>query len=172
MIENQTKNQKPNQKPNINTDMGESRIEKASDVMTANPQTVTEKQTIREVARLMVDKDCGSIPVLGENGRKLVGMITDRDIVVRLVAEGKDPSSAKVSDAMSRNARTVREDMPLNQVMELMSKEQVRRVPVVNQNGELVGIVAVADIAKQGSDVRKLGQAVGSISEPGGRHTQ
>jgi CBS domain-containing protein len=159
-----------NDKPNTSKREGESRREKASDVMTANPQSVTEKQTSREVARLMVDKDCGALPVLGENGRKVIGMITDRDIVVRLVAEGKDPSSSKVSDAMSRNAKTIGEDMPLNQVMDLMSKEQVRRVPVVNKNGELVGIVAVADIANQTGDDRKLGQTVNNISEPGGRH--
>jgi CBS domain-containing protein len=159
-----------NDKPTTSKREGDSRREKASDVMTANPQAVTEKQTIREVARLMVDKDCGALPVLGENGRKVIGMITDRDIVVRLVAEGKDPSSSKVSDAMSRNAKTIGEDMPLQQVMDLMSKEQVRRVPVVNKNGELVGIVAVADLANQTSDDRKLGQTVNNISEPGGRH--
>ena len=73
---------------------------------------------------------------------------------------------------MSRNARTVGEDMPLNQVIELMSKEQVRRVPVVDQNGGLVGIVALADIANQSNDDRKLGQAVGNISEPGGKHAR
>ena len=161
-----------NGKPTTTRHEGESRHEKASDVMTASPQTVTEKQTIREVARLMVDKDCGALPVIGENGRKVIGMITDRDIVVRLVAEGKDPSSSKVSDAMSRNARTVGEDMPLNQVMELMSKEQVRRVPVVDRNGELVGIVSLADLANQSGDDRKLGQAVSNISEPGGKHAR
>jgi len=168
MIDKSTKNEKPDMPKRE----GESRREKASDVMTANPQTVNEKQTIREVARLMVDKDCGAVPVIGENGRKVIGMITDRDIVVRLVAEGKDPSTSKVSDAMSRNARTIGEDMPLNQVLELMSKEQVRRVPVVDKNGELIGIVAIADIANQSRDEQKLGQAITNISEPGGRHTQ
>jgi CBS domain-containing protein len=159
-------------KTNTPRPAAESRREKASDVMTPNPQTVTEKQTIREAARLMVDKDCGALPVVGENGRKVMGMITDRDIVVRLIAEGRDPSSSHVSDAMSRNARTVGEDMPLNQVMEMMSQEQVRRLPVVDHNGGLVGIVALADIANQGRDEKKLGQAVSSISEPGGKHAQ
>jgi CBS domain-containing protein len=165
-----TDNSMKNGKPDTTSNAGESRREKASDVMTANPQSVTEKQTIREVARLMVDKDCGALPVVGENARNVIGMITDRDIVVRLVAEGKDPSSSKVSDAMSRNARTIGEDMPLSQVLALMSKEQVRRVPVVNKNGELVGIVAVADLANQTTDERKVGQAVSNISEPGGKH--
>jgi CBS domain-containing protein len=146
---------------------GTARREHVRDVMTTNPETVKEKDSIREVARLMVDQDCGAVPVVAENGRKVVGMITDRDIVVRVVAEGKDVGGATVSDAMSRGAKTVREDAPLNDVMLIMSREQIRRVAVVDQNDELVGIVAVADIAQETNHDRKLGETVSEISEPG-----
>jgi CBS domain-containing protein len=147
-------------------EQGTARRESVRDVMTSNPETVKEKDSIREVARLMVDQDCGAVPVVAENGRKVVGMITDRDIVVRVVAEGKDVKGATVSDAMSRGAKTVREDAPLNDVMLIMSREQIRRVAVVDQNDELVGIVAVADIAQETNHDRKLGETVSEISEP------
>jgi len=146
--------------------------ERVRDVMTANPRTVQEKSSIQEAARLMLDRDCGAVPVVAENGRKVIGIITDRDIVVRLVAEGKDPLRSKVADAMTRKASTVREDSAVDEVLSIMSKEQIRRVPVVNASGELVGIVSIADIANETGEDRKLGQAVDRISNPGGKHAQ
>src|SRR5207245_6126017 len=96
------------------------------DVMTPNPVTVSEKDSIREVARIMAKEDTGVVPVV--DGKKVVGMITDRDIVVRLVAEGKDPANARVNEAMSTSVRSVREDTSVDEVLNLMSNAQIRRV--------------------------------------------
>src|SRR5438093_807987 len=96
------------------------------DVMTPNPASVSEKDSIRDVARIMAREDTGVVPVV--DGRKVIGMITDRDIVVRLLAEGKDPGNARVNEAMTKRVRSVQEDMPLNEVLDLMSSAQIRRV--------------------------------------------
>ena len=132
------------------------------DVMTANPVTVSEKDSIRDVARIMAREDTGVVPVV--DGKKIIGMITDRDIVVRLVAEGKECSNAKVNEAMSKNVRSVREDASVNEVLELMKSAEIRRVPVVNQNQELVGIVSIGDVAQTNRD-GKVGETVEKISQ-------
>jgi CBS domain-containing protein len=133
------------------------------DVMTANPATVSEKDTIRDAAKIMAREDTGVVPVV--DGKKVIGMITDRDIVVRLVAEGKDLGSAKVTEAMSKSVKSVREDAPVSEVLTLMSSAQIRRVPVVNGDQELVGIVSIGDIATETNQDGKVGQAVENISE-------
>src|SRR5438477_7741057 len=102
----------------------------ARDVMTANPSTVSETDTIREAARIMASEDTGVVPVV--EGRKVIGVVTDRDIVVRLVAEGKDSADARVNDYMTRTVRSVKEDTPVAEILNVMSTAQVRRVPVVN----------------------------------------
>lgn len=132
------------------------------DVMTSNPTTVSEKDNIREVARIMAREDTGVVPVV--DGRKIVGMVTDRDIVVRLVAEGRDPGSANVNEVMTKSVRSVREDSTVSDVLNLMSSAQVRRVPVVNESDELVGIVSLGDISTETNQDGKVGQAVESIS--------
>ena len=133
------------------------------DVMTTNPVTVSEKDSVRDAARIMAREDTGVVPVV--EGKKVIGLITDRDIVVRLVAEGKDPANARVKEAMSKSVRSVKEDTPINEVLELMSNEQIRRVPVVNQNNELVGIVSIGDIASRDRETGKVGKAIEEISE-------
>src|SRR5689334_17610957 len=115
------------------------------DVMTPNPASVSEKDSIKRAAEIMKREDAGVVPVV--DGRKVIGIVTDRDIVVRVIAEGRDCASAKVSDAMSKQVRAVKEDTPVNEVLQLMSKEQIRRVPVTNNSNELVGIVSIGDIA-------------------------
>jgi len=137
------------------------------DVMTANPKTVTEKDTVQEVARLMRDHDTGVIPVVAEKGRKVVGVITDRDIVTRLVADGKDAKTSKVSEAMTRKVHSVRESDPLNKVFQLMSDQQIRRVTVINESSELVGIISLADVANETEKDGQLAKTVENISEPG-----
>jgi CBS domain-containing protein len=132
------------------------------DVMTANPKTVTEKNTVRDAARIMADTDTGVVPVV--NGHKIIGMVTDRDIVVRLLAAGKDLSTASVGEAMTRTVRSVKEDAPVSEVLALMSSAQIRRVPVVNQKDELVGIVSIGDLATAGEN-GKIGKTVEDISE-------
>ena len=133
------------------------------DFMTPNPASVSEKDSVRQVAQIMAREDTGVVPVV--DGKKVIGMITDRDIVVRLIAEGKDPASARVKEAMSRQIRSVKEDTPVNDVLQLMSSAQVRRVPVVNTNNELVGIVSIGDIAMDTKETVKVGRTMEEISE-------
>lgn len=118
------------------------------DVMTAGPACCTSDATLETVARLMVEHDCGCIPVVdGIEQKKPIGMITDRDITVRTVAKGKNPLEMKVSDAMTANALTVTPETTLEDCCDLMEKHQVRRVAVVDENGACCGIIAQADIA-------------------------
>jgi CBS domain-containing protein len=133
------------------------------DVMTANPATVSEKDSIRDVARIMAREDTGVVPVV--DGKKVIGLITDRDIVVRLVAEGKDLANSRVKEVMSKSVRSVKEDTPVSEVLNLMSNEKIRRVPVVNQNNELVGILSIGDIASRDRETGKVGKTIEEISE-------
>lgn len=133
------------------------------DVMTPNPECVSERDSIRDVARIMKDQDTGVVPVV--DGKKIIGLITDRDIVVRGIAEGRDITNVRVNELMTKSVRTVKEDTPLNQVLDLMSNAEVRRVPVVNGNDELVGIVSLGDIATMSNQDGRVGQAVENISE-------
>jgi len=133
------------------------------DVMTPNPQCVTEKDSVQDAARIMAQEDTGVVPVV--DGKKVVGMVTDRDIVVRLVATGKDLSTARVNEAMTKSVRSVKEDTPIDQVLDLMSQAQIRRVPVVDRNDELVGIVSIGDLATETNKDGKVGKAIENISE-------
>ncbi|MEA2165612.1 MAG: hypothetical protein QOK37_3739 [Thermoanaerobaculia bacterium] len=135
----------------------------ARDVMTANPTTVSEKDTIRDAARIMASEDTGVVPVV--DGRKVIGIVTDRDIVVRLVAEGKDSADARVNDYMTRTVRSVKEDTPITEILNVMSSAQIRRVPVVNASDELVGIVSMRDISTESNQDTNIGKAVEQISE-------
>lgn len=145
---------------------------KAKDIMTRKPKSVTPETSVREAARLMKEEDVGVLPVVDRDGSdRLIGIVTDRDIAIRHVAEGHDSSSCPVSEAMTSNVRTAREDDDVDSVMDLMGKEQVRRIPVVDERGELIGIVAQADIVREARDDRKAERTIEQISDPGGRHT-
>ncbi len=133
------------------------------DVMTPNPVCVSEKDSIRDAARIMAREDTGVVPVV--DGKKIIGMITDRDIVVRLVAEGKDPANAKVTEAMSKNVRSVKDDSTVEDALRMMSNAQIRRVPVVNGKNEIVGIVSMKDIATETGETGQVGKTVEKISE-------
>lgn len=135
-----------------------------SSVMTRNPTCVTENESLERVAKLMVECDCGAIPIVGDDNR-LRGMITDRDIVVRSIAQGKNPADGKVRDVMTSEVWSARENDSLERVTQIMQEHQVRRVPVVNENNEVIGIVAQADVAQTGRD-REVGETVERISEP------
>lgn len=137
-------------------------------VMTPNPACCRPDTSLREVARLMLDNDCGEIPVTDESLRPL-GVVTDRDIVVRVVAEGRDTNTVRVSEIMSTPPITVTTDAKLSDVTDVMENRQIRRVPVVDQDGKLCGIVAQADLALTGKD-RKTGNVVEEVSKPGRRH--
>ena len=143
------------------------------DVMTKDPACVTPGATIREAAQLMQRENVGIVPVVEEKGtNRLLGVVTDRDIAIRVVAEGRD-GGTRVSDVMSSSRiRTCTLDDDVDEVMEAMANEQVRRIPIVDDSGMLVGIVAQADIVRKTRDEDKAGNTVKEISEPGGRHAQ
>jgi CBS domain-containing protein len=132
------------------------------DVMTGNPRSIGVSASVAEAARLMRDGDIGSLPVT--DGETLVGMITDRDITTRVVAEAADPQTTSVGDVSSRDAISVGPDDDLDEALGLMARHQVRRLTVV-EDGRLVGIVAQADIALRENET-KTGQLVEAISEP------
>jgi CBS domain-containing protein len=136
------------------------------DLMTRDPQCVTERESLRDAARKMKSQDVGSLPVVQSDGdRKIIGMVTDRDIVVRVLADGRNPEDCVVRDAMSEHIISVHEDDPVDRVFQVMSENQVRRVPVLNQSEEIVGIVAQADIATQSKQQSKVAKTVEEISE-------
>ena len=133
-------------------------------VMTTDPATCQASTPIRDVARLMLDNDCGLVPVIDETG-KPVGAVTDRDIALRVVAEGRDPQQCTAQDCMTSPVTTVSVDSNLAETTDLMEREQVRRMLVVDQDGRLCGIVAQADIALSGRD-RRTADLVEKVSQP------
>jgi CBS domain-containing protein len=142
---------------------------KVSDVMTGRPRAVTPQTPLTEVAELMEAEDVGSIPVV-ENDR-LVGIVTDRDIVVRAVAKGKDLKGMPASAVSSRELVTVHPDDDLSDALELMARHQVRRVAVTAEDERLVGVVSQADVAREAKE-KDTGEVVQSISrEPQGPRT-
>ena len=141
---------------------------KVKQAMTTEVRVASPDQTIRDAARLMAELDAGALPV-AENDR-LVGMITDRDIAVRAVAEGL-PADTPVSEIMSREVLYCFEDQALDDVARNMGQVQVRRLPVVNRDKRLVGIVSFADLART-EQPTTVGRAVSHVSEPGGKHSQ
>ena len=132
------------------------------DIMTSNPSTVEPDKTVVDAARIMKQEDAGVVPVT-ENGR-LTGMVTDRDIAIRVVGEGRDPQSTPVREVASKDLVTVDPQQDLDEALRLMAQHQVRRLPVVEEDGRLVGVVAQADVARHGDDA-KTGQVVQEISE-------
>lgn len=138
-----------------------------SSVMTANPATCKADTPLRDVARLMLEHDCGQIPVVDADNRP-VGVITDRDIAVRVVAAGKDSGSATAADAMSTPCKSVSSTTSLYDTTCLMEAEKVRRIPVTDADGRLAGIVSIADLALAGKD-EATAQVVKEVSEPGKR---
>ena len=142
---------------------------KAREIMTTNPESVTPSDSVQSAARIMRDSDVGIVPVVDDQqSRRLRGVITDRDITVRCVAEGRD-GNCRVSDLMSNDLVTARPDDDVGQIMDRMKSEQIRRVPIVDDNNCLVGIVAQADLALDGPSDRAVGEVVERISEPGRR---
>jgi CBS domain-containing protein len=141
---------------------------RVSEVMTREVRIANPGQSIRDVAKIMAECDAGSVPV-GDNDR-LVGMVTDRDIAIRAVAQGKGPDTP-VRDVMStETVLYCYEDEDLAHVAENMSEQQVRRLPVVNRDKRLVGIISLGDMAQK--ETRAASKAVKGVTKPGAQHNQ
>ena len=123
----------------------------AKDVMTADPRCCSADTPLNEVARLMVECDCGEIPVV-DSAKKLIGVVTDRDIVCRAVAKDLNTAMAKAEEVMTCPVVSVREECSLEDVLATMEEHQIRRVPVVNADGRICGIISQADVALEGSE--------------------
>lgn len=134
-------------------------------VMTANPASCRPDAPIAQVAQLMIDHDCGQIPVVDADNKPL-GVVTDRDIAVRLVAQGRQQATA--ADAMSAPCQSVRTDGNVQDAVRMMEANKIRRVPVVDGDGRLAGIVSIADLALAGKQ-EATAQVVKEVSEPGSR---
>jgi CBS domain-containing protein len=136
------------------------------EVMTANPACCVPETGLQEVAKMMVDHDCGEIPVVESKEKKNpVGVITDRDIVCRTVAQGTNPLDLTVADCMSKPCVTVTPDMSVEQCGHILEENKIRRVPVVDESGACCGIVAVADIALRNRP-SVVAEVVKEVSQP------
>lgn len=132
------------------------------DVMTSNPCTIDAEKSIAYAAKMMRDEDVGLAPIVESS--KLIGMLTDRDIAIRVVAEGRNPDQVTVGEVASKQVVTIDPQQDLDEALRIMAKHQVRRLPVVEEDGTLVGVVAQADIAREGDD-KQTGELVQEISQ-------
>ena len=135
---------------------------KIREVMTGNVCAIDADQSVAYAAKMLKDEDVGLAPIV--EGDKLIGTLTDRDIAIRVVAEGKDPQSTKVRDVASTRLVTIDPDQDLDEALTLMAKNQIRRLPVVEEDGKLIGVVAQADIAEH-APAKKTGEVVEKISQ-------
>src|ERR671935_3133678 len=131
------------------------------DLMTANPCTIGADKSVAYAAKMMRDEDVGLAPIV--EGDKLIGTLTDRDIAIRVVAEGKNPESTIVREVATKELVTIDPQQNLDEALRLMAQNQVRRLPVVEEDGRLVGVVAQADVARE-ADERRTGEVVERIS--------
>lgn len=136
---------------------------KVLEVMTRSPACCSEQTPLQEVARMMVDNNCGLIPVVDEGGAP-IGVVTDRDIVCRTVAIGKNPLDMTVADAMTRECQTIRMDASVDECCDLLERHQIRRAIVVDDKQRVVGIVAQADLARRSEILG--GEVVAAVSQP------
>lgn len=142
---------------------------KVREAMTRDVRLVRPDQTIKDAAHLMAELDIGCLPV--EEGDRMVGMITDRDIAVRAIAEGRGPQTA-IREVMSRDVKYCYDDQSVDDVTRNMGDIRVRRLPVVDRNKRLVGILSLGDLAIDESAQDDAGEALCGISRPGGQHSQ
>lgn len=139
----------------------------ARDVMTPDPACCTANTSVDEIAKLMVHNNCGEIPVV-DTADQLIGVVTDRDIVCRIVAEGKNPMGHTAEECMSRSVVTVDPETPIEEVIATMEKHQIRRVPVVANGGCCAGIISQADLARTGPE-HEIAELVREVSQETGR---
>jgi len=134
------------------------------DVMTSNVEVIHPDAMLQDAAKKMRDLDVGSLPVC--DGQRLVGTLTDRDIVVRAIAEGRDPTATPVRMAMTSEVIYCFEDQAVEEAAKLMKEEQIRRLPILNRDKRLVGIVSLGDLAVDTGDKRMVGETLTKVSEP------
>lgn len=137
---------------------------KCREVMTKDPASCSASEMVTKVASLMKQHDVGSVPVV-ESDKRLVGIVTDRDIVLKVVAAGRNPEQTPVKEAMTPNPVSCKEDDDLDYALKLMKERQVRRMPIADGSGRLTGIIAQADVATRVSKDAKTGELVEAISE-------
>jgi CBS domain-containing protein len=138
---------------------------KVNDVMTPSPECCTTDTGLQEVAKMMVDCDCGAIPVVdGHDSKMPIGMITDRDITCRVVAQGKNPLDLTAGDAMTSTVISVTPDTSLEECLDLMEESQIRRIAVIDDSGAMCGIVSQADVARN-ADGAKTAEVVQEVSK-------
>ena len=135
---------------------------KISELMSSNPCAIEADKPVAYAARMMKDEDVGLAPIV--EGDRLVGTLTDRDIVTRVIAEGRDPQSVAVREVASTDLVTIDPQQDLGEALQLMARNQVRRLPVVEEDGRLVGVVAQADVAREAKD-KQTGELVEEISK-------
>lgn len=141
-------------------------MKKCSDIMTKDVVTSTPEATIMEVAQLMKEEDIGPVLIVdNEQNNTLIGIVTDRDIVLKVIADGQDPRTTRVGDAMSKKLVTCRADDDVDVAMQAMAQFQLRRIPVVEDNMRLVGIISQADVATRANEPEKTAEVVKEISE-------
>lgn len=139
---------------------------KVSDIMTEEPAFCTPETELPEVAMMMRENDCGEIPVVESREKPVpIGVVTDRDIAIRSVAEGKDPQGMSAADCMSTPCVTVGPEMRIDEACGIMEENQIRRVPVIDRQGKLCGILALADIARYAPG-HETAEVVSQVSQP------
>lgn len=145
--------------------LSENARKRCREIMTKNVTTGTRGMTLQEVAKVLRDGDMGALPIVENN--TLIGIVTDRDIVVRGIAEGKE-STADVEEVMTAEVYSVKPDDFVFEAIRLMGDKQIRRIPVISENGELAGIIAMADVALETEDEREIAETLEEISSGAG----
>lgn len=141
-------------------------MKKCNEVMTKNPVCCLPDDTVSKVAQLMKSKDIGPVPIVeSEQTKKLLGIVTDRDLALKIVADGRDPKTTKAKEVMTRQVVTCHAEDDLQTALDSMSGRKLRRIPVVDNNNEIVGIIAQADVATRANQPEKTGEMVKKISQ-------
>lgn len=141
-------------------------MKKCSDVMTKDPVCATPQDWVVDVAKQMQAEDIGPIPIVDDlKKNQLVGIVTDRDLAIKVVAAGRDPNKTKVADVMTDKVVTCHADDPVEKAVAAMSEHQLRRIPVVDENRRILGIIAQADVATRLKEPETTGEMVKEISQ-------
>jgi len=141
-------------------------MKKCNEVMTKNPVCCLPNDMVAKVAQLMKSKDIGPVPIIeNEQTKKLVGIVTDRDLALKIVAEGRDAKSTKAEEVMTRKMVTCRSEEDVQKALDAMSEHQLRRIPVVDNDNRIVGIIAQADVATRVDQPAKTAEVVKDISQ-------